>query len=66
MLSDFTSEEMAHIAGISQRLQGPVNETALQDCVRTILAEHRKRSVETKEDMLALRDRMKERKGIKA
>ena len=65
MLTDFTSEEMAHIAGISQRLQGPVNEQALQDCVRTILAEHRKASVETREDILALRDKMKERKGIK-
>ena len=66
MLTDFTSEEMAHIAGICQRQQGPVNETALQDCVRTILAEHSKGNVETREDMLALRDKMKERKGIKA
>ena len=66
MLTDFTSEEMAHLAGISQRLQGPVNEQALRDCVNTILSEHGKSSVESREDILALRDRMKKSKGIKA
>ena len=66
MLTDFTSEEMAHIAGVVQRHQGPVNEQALQDCVSTILAEHGKSSVETKDDLMAYRDRMKKRKGIKA
>ena len=66
MLTGFTSEEMGHIAGICQRHQGPVNEKALEDCIRTILAEHSKGNVETREDMLALRDKMKERKGIKA
>ena len=66
MLTDFTSEEMAHLAGISQRLQGPVNEQAFRDCVSTILSEHGKRCVETREDMLAIRDRMKKSKGINA
>ena len=66
MLTDFTSEEMAHIAGIAQRLQGPVNEQALRDCVSTILAEHGKSSVETREDIMAYRERMKKSKGIKA
>ena len=66
MLTDFTSEEMAHLAGILQRHQGPVNEQALRDCVDTILSEHGKSSVETREDMLAVRDRMKRSKGIKA
>ena len=66
MLTDFTSEEMAHLAGILQRHQGPVNEQALRDCVDTILSEHGKSSVETREDILAVRDRMKRSKGIKA
>jgi len=65
-LSDFTSEEMSHVAGILQRQQGPVNEQALRDCVQTILAEHRKSNVETEADLLALREKMKQRKGIKA
>ena len=65
-LADFTSEEMSHVAGILQRQQGPVNEQALADCVRTIRQEHQTNKVETEADLLALRERMKERKGIKA
>jgi len=65
-LTDFTSEEMSHVAGILQRQQGPVNEQALADCVNTIQREFRAGQVHTEDDLLALRDRMKERKGIKA
>lgn len=65
-LTDFTSEEMSHIAGLLQRQQGPVSEQALVDCVRTIQREYQSGRVETEEDLLALRNRMKERKGIKA
>ena len=65
VLGDFTSEEMSHIAGILHRHQGPVNEQALQDCVRTILAEHQTSRVETTDDLMAVRDKMKQRKGIK-
>ena len=65
ILTDFTTEEMAHIAGISQRLQGPVNEQAFHDCIRTILNEHGKASITTDEDMMALRNKLKERKGNK-
>ena len=65
ILMDFTSEEMAHIAGITQRHQGPVNEQGFHDCIRTILNEHGKASISTDEDMMALREKMKERKGIK-
>ncbi len=64
-LSDFTSEEMAHIASIAQRQQEPVNEQAFSDCVRTILAEHQAASVETEADIMAFRERMKQRKGMK-
>ena len=65
VLVDFTAEEMSHVAGILQRQQGPVNEQALSDCVRTIQAEFRKANVSSEDDLLALRERMKERKGIK-
>ncbi len=65
-LTDFTSEEMSHIVGITQRQQGPVNEQALQDCVRTIQREFESGKVATEEDLLAIRNKMKERKGIKA
>ncbi|MBP3672683.1 MAG: DNA primase [Oscillospiraceae bacterium] len=66
VLSDLTSEEMSHITGIFQRQQGPVNEQAFQDCIRTIQAEHQASQVNSKDDLMALRDRYKERKGIKA
>ena len=64
-LSDFTSEEMAHLAMIAQRQDGPVNEQAFQDCVRIILAEHQSSSVETESDMREYWEKMKQRKGYK-
>ncbi len=65
-LTDFNAEEMSHIAGLTQRQQGPVNEQALQDCVRTIQREFESGKVATEDDLLAIRNKMKERKGIKA
>ena len=65
-LTDVTAEEMSHLAGILHRQQGPVNEQALIDCVRTIQREHQSGRVETEDDLLAYRNKMKERKGIKA
>ena len=65
-LTDFTAEEMSHIAGILQRQEGPVSEQALLDCVRIIIREHQSASVETEDDLMALRNKLKERKGVKA
>ena len=65
-LTDLTNEEMSHVAGILQRQRGPVNEQALQDCLGTIRREYQARKVETEDDLLALRNQLKERKGIKA
>ena len=66
ILTDFTSEEMSHIAGILQRQNGPVNEQALQDCIRTIQDEYQSTKVTTDEDLRLRQERMKQRKGIKA
>ena len=66
VLTDLTGEEMSHITGIFQRQQGPVNEQAFRDCVRTIHAEHQASQVSSADDLMAIRDRFKERKGIKA
>ena len=66
VLEDLSAEEMSHLVGITQRHQGPVNETALADCIRTILAEHQAAGVATEDDLMALRNQFKERKGIKA
>ena len=65
-LTDFSQEEISHIAGILQRQQGPVNEQALLDCVHTIQQEYQSAKVESEEDLLAWQQRMKQRKGIKA
>ena len=62
---ELSGDEMSHIAGIAQRQTGPINERALEDCVRTILAEYRKRNVSSEDDIMALREKMKERKGIR-
>lgn len=40
-LQDLTPEEAAHLAGVAQRQEGPVNEAALVDCAATIRREHR-------------------------
>ncbi|MBO5953388.1 MAG: DNA primase [Oscillospiraceae bacterium] len=66
VLEDCTAEEISHVTGVLQRQQGPVNEAALADCIRTIRAEHQLAGVSTEDDLLALRNQLKERKGIKA
>ena len=66
VLVDLTAEEMSHVAAIVQRHQGPVNESALNDCVRTIFAEHQAASVNSNDDILAYQKKLKESKGVKA
>ena len=64
-LVDFEPEEMSHIAGLLRQQEGPVSEQAFSDCVQIIKREHQSSSVETEADLMALRNKMKERKGIK-
>ena len=66
VLADLTGEEASHLAGIGQRHPGTVNEDAFRDCVRTILTERQSAKVSTDDDLLALRNKLKERKGTKA
>ena len=65
VLADLSPEEMSHVTGIVQRQQGPVNEAAFRDCVRTIQAERQRSAVSTDDDLLALRNKLKESKGAK-
>ncbi len=65
VLTDFTPEEMSHIAALMQRHTGPVSEDALRDCIRTIESEHQAASVSTDDDLRQLQNRLKERKGMK-
>ncbi len=65
VLEELESEEMSHIAYICQRQQGPVNEQAFADCVRAIINEHEKSSVNSVDELMALRNKMRESKGVK-
>ena len=63
---ELSPEEMSHVAGITHRHQGTVNQDAFRDCVRTVLAEHQSAGVATDDDLMALRNKLKERKGTNA
>ena len=63
---ELTPEEMSHVAGITQRSQGTVNADAFKDCVSTVLAEHQSAGVASDDDLMALRNKLKERKGTRA
>lgn len=65
VLSDLTPEEMSHVAGISQRQQGPVNEKAFKDCVAIIRGEAQVKKIASNDDLLAFRNKLKESKGTK-
>ena len=64
-LSNLTQEEVSHVAGILQRQDGPVSEDALEDCLRTIGQEHQAEAAKTDEDIMAMRENLKKRKGYK-
>jgi DNA primase len=66
VLMDLTAEEMSHVAAIVQRQQGPVNENALNDCIKTIVAEHQSANVSSENDLLAYQKKLRESKGVKA
>ena len=65
VLSDITPEEMSHLAGVTQRQTGPVNETAFRDCVKIILGASQAKTVATDDDLMAFRKSLKESKGTK-
>ena len=65
VLTDLTADEMSHIAAICQRQQGPVNETAFRDCVRTVRESAQAKNIASDDDLLAFRNKLKESKGTK-
>ena len=66
VLAELTPEETSHLAGICQKQAGPVNEKAFRDCVKTIVEEQQSRCVSSDDELLALRNKLKESKGTKA
>ena len=63
-LTDLSEDEMSHMAGIVYQ-QDVINEDAFRDCVRTVRTEHQSKQVTTEDDLMAIRKRMMERKGMK-
>ncbi|MBR2047965.1 MAG: DNA primase [Oscillospiraceae bacterium] len=64
-LEELSAEEASHLALVINSQSGPVNEQAFLDCVRTIQSQHRKANVTTEDDLMAMRKKMQERKGMK-
>ncbi len=60
MGEEFTSEEVAHITGISQKMEGVVNEQALRDCMQVIRSEASRRN---SKDLMAALSRRRDRQG---
>ena len=58
-LEELNADEASHVAMVAQSQSGPINEQAFRDYISTIKARHRKRSISSDEDLLALRDRKK-------
>ena len=60
---EVSAEEMSHLVGIVQRHQGTVNADAFRDCVGIVLATRQSAGVSSDDDLMALRNKLKERKG---
>ena len=65
VLADLSGEEMSHITGIFERQDGPVSESAFRDCVNKILGERQAKNIASDDDLMAFRNKLKERKGTK-
>ena len=65
VLSDFTPEEMSHLTMVSQKQDGPVSEAALRDCIAIIRNANQASRVQSDDDLLAFRNKLKESKGTK-
>ena len=59
----FTAEELAHLTQMSQKKTELVSEDAFRDYLGIILDESARAGVRTDQDLLALRDRLKQKKG---
>ena len=65
VVEDLSPEEVSHIAGIIQRQPGAANERAFRDCVSTIIDAAQVKNVESDDDLLAIRNKLRQSKGTK-
>ncbi len=64
VLEELNGEEMSHITGILSRHTQPVSREAFADCLGRIRGEHQTRQIAGDEDLLAIQNRLKKRKGM--
>ena len=64
-LTDFTGEEMAHIASLTQSLQTTVDEKAFTDCLDTIRSQFQSGKVDSDADLMARQKALQQRKGMR-
>ena len=65
VLTDLQPEEMSHITGICQKKQTVANETAFKDCLSVLRNISQAKGISSDDDLMAFRDKLKERKGTK-
>ena len=61
---EFTPEELSHLTQVAQKRKETVSEEALKDYSKIILEEYEKAQITSPEDLLALRNRLKQTKGF--
>ena len=64
VLEGLSAEETSHVTMILHKKEETVNEQAFLDCIGRIRAEHQAASVSSTDDLLAIQNKLKERKGI--
>ncbi len=60
---EFSPEELAHLTQVAQKRDELISDEAFEDYRRIILEEAAKAQMQSGDDLLALRDRLKQRKG---
>ena len=58
-----TPEEMAHLTAVLQKQDTPLTDEAFDDCVRTILEEYRIANVSGEDDLKAMQESLRRKKG---
>ncbi len=64
-LEEVNQDEMSLLAMIAQQQTGPVNERAFRDYINTIHSEHERITASSMDDIMSMRNKMKESKGYR-
>ena len=58
-----TPAEMSHLTSVLQKQDAPLSDHAFEDCLRIIWEEYRKANVSDTNDLRAMQERLRKRKG---